>query len=38
MKIQEAASVLGYGSGIAFTRFFKKIMGMTPQEYRDMKR
>lgn len=35
-KIHEIAEDIGYQSGVAFTRFFKKIMNMTPQEYRDM--
>lgn len=38
MKIGEIAVVVGYHSGIAFTRFFKKMEGMTPQEYRDKAR
>ncbi len=36
MKILDIALLLGYNSGIAFTRFFKKMMGMTPQEFRDI--
>lgn len=35
MKIQEISQALGYNSGTAFTRFFKKIVGVTPQEFRD---
>ena len=35
-KIHEIAEDIGYHSGIAFTRFFKKNMNITPQEYRDM--
>lgn len=35
LKIHEIASKLGYSSGMAFARFFKKIMGITPQEYRE---
>lgn len=38
LKIHEIAEAVGYQSGIAFTRFFKKAMHMTPQEYRDMRR
>jgi two-component system response regulator YesN len=34
-KIHEIAEDVGYQSGIAFTRFFKKMMNITPQEYRD---
>lgn len=33
--IYEIAEALGYQSGVAFTRFFKKVMHTTPQEYRD---
>lgn len=35
-KIHEIALEVGYQSGIAFTRFFKKVMNIAPQEYRDM--
>ena len=35
MKIQDIAEAVGYFSGTAFTRFFKKHLNMTPQEYRD---
>lgn len=35
MKIHEIAEEVGYLSGIAFARFFKKYTSMTPQEYRD---
>lgn len=35
-KILEIASEVGYQSGIAFTRFFKKVMNIAPQDYRDM--
>jgi len=38
MKIHDIAFELGYNSGIAFTRFFKKMTGMTPQEFRDFNR
>ncbi len=34
-KIHEIAEDTGYQSGIAFTRFFKKMMNVTPQEYRE---
>ncbi|MFS0726448.1 response regulator transcription factor [Paenibacillus sp. 1P07SE] len=36
LKIHEIAEEVGYQSGIAFTRFFKKMIHFTPQEYRDM--
>lgn len=36
MKIQEIAEAIGYYSGTAFARFFKKHVQMTPQEYREM--
>jgi two-component system response regulator YesN len=36
MKIHEIAIEVGYQSGIAFSRFFKKIMNIAPQEYRDI--
>lgn len=36
LKIHEIAEQVGYQSGIAFTRFFKKMINFTPQEYRDM--
>ena len=35
MKVHEIAEYIGYFSAPCFTRFFKKAMGMTPQEYRD---
>jgi two-component system response regulator YesN len=35
MKIQDIAEAVGYYSGTAFARFFKKHINMTPQEYRD---
>jgi two-component system response regulator YesN len=35
-RIHEIALEVGYQSGIAFTRFFRKIMNVSPQEYRDM--
>ncbi len=36
MKIHEIAEAVGYQSGIAFSRFFKKMINLTPQEYRDL--
>ncbi|WP_308638365.1 response regulator [Paenibacillus silvisoli] len=35
LKVHEIALELGYLSNIAFTRCFKKIMNVSPQEYRD---
>ncbi len=35
MKVHEIAQYIGYYSAPCFTRFFKKAMGVTPQEYRD---
>ncbi|WP_127588316.1 response regulator [Paenibacillus koleovorans] len=35
--IQDIAEDIGYQSGIAFTRFFKKMMNITPQDYRELK-
>ncbi|PYI55589.1 response regulator [Paenibacillus flagellatus] len=34
MKVNEIAAALGYNSGLAFIRFFKKRNGSTPQEFR----
>ena len=34
-KISSVAEALGYGTATNFTRFFKKMTNMTPQEYRD---
>jgi two-component system response regulator YesN len=34
LKVHEIATVLGYNSTFAFTRFFKSHMHMVPQEYR----
>lgn len=34
-KINTVAEALGYGTATNFTRFFKKMTNMTPQEYRD---
>lgn len=33
-KIHEIAEAVGYGSASNFARFFKKLTGLTPQEYR----
>jgi len=35
MKIHEIATAVGYESAPHFTRSFKKIFGLTPQEYKD---
>lgn len=35
LKVREVAVSVGYESAHSFTRFFKKVTGMTPQEYRD---
>ncbi|WP_168121483.1 response regulator [Paenibacillus sp. HB172176] len=35
-RMNEIATEVGYQSGIAFNRFFKKIMNIAPQEYRDL--
>jgi len=35
LKIYEIAASVGYNSGIAFDRFFKKATGITPNEYRE---
>ncbi|MDR6882501.1 response regulator [Bacillus sp. 3255] len=37
MKIQDIAKAVGYLSGLAFMRFFKKYNDVTPQEYRNGK-
>ena len=37
LKVHEIAEAIGYFSAPCFTRFFKRAMGMTPQEYRDMR-
>lgn len=34
IKIQDVAESVGYGSASNFARFFKKLTGLTPQEYR----
>src|SRR5690606_35284743 len=35
LKIHEVGIQIGYDSPAYFTRFFKKMSGLTPQEYRD---
>lgn len=35
MKIHEVARLVGYESAPSFTRFFRKITGLSPQEYHD---
>ena len=35
MKVHEIGEYIGYYSAPCFTRFFKKALGVTPQEYRD---
>ncbi len=35
LKIAEVGAKVGYDSPHSFTRFFKKMTGLTPQEYRD---
>lgn len=35
LKVREVAVSVGYEAAYSFTRFFKKVTGMTPQEYRD---
>jgi Response regulator containing CheY-like receiver domain and AraC-type DNA-binding domain len=35
LKVQDVAEALGYGTATNFARFFRKLSGMTPQEYRD---
>lgn len=35
LKIAEVGARVGYDSPHSFTRFFKKVTGLTPQEYRD---
>ncbi len=34
-KVRDVALRVGYEAAHSFTRFFKKVTGMTPQEYRD---
>lgn len=35
LKVRDVAVSVGYEAAHSFTRFFKKVTGMTPQEYRD---
>jgi two-component system, response regulator YesN len=35
LKIWEVGTSVGYNSAHSFTRFFKKVTGMTPKEYRE---
>ncbi|WP_139997244.1 response regulator [Paenibacillus paridis] len=35
LKVREVAMSVGYEAAHSFRRFFKKVTGMTPQEYRD---
>lgn len=35
IKVRDVASAVGYEAAHSFTRFFKKMTGLTPQEYRD---
>lgn len=35
VKINEAAKQVGYDTAASFTRFFRKITGLSPQEYHD---
>jgi two-component system response regulator YesN len=35
LKIRDVASAVGYEAAHSFTRYFKKMTGLTPQEYRD---
>ncbi|MDQ0253214.1 two-component system response regulator YesN [Evansella vedderi] len=35
LKIREVSAAVGYNAAHSFTRFFKKVTGMTPKEYRD---
>ncbi|GIQ64506.1 hypothetical protein PACILC2_30740 [Paenibacillus cisolokensis] len=35
LKIRDVSEAVGYEAAHSFTRFFKKMTGMTPQEYRD---
>ncbi|OUS75529.1 hypothetical protein B1748_16845 [Paenibacillus sp. MY03] len=38
MKVQDIAQAVGYQSSLAFIRFFKSQVQMTPQEYREVKK
>ncbi|WP_078553759.1 response regulator transcription factor [Bacillus alkalicellulosilyticus] len=35
LKIREISTAVGYNAAHSFTRFFKKVTGKTPKEYRD---
>ncbi|WP_019636916.1 response regulator transcription factor [Paenibacillus fonticola] len=35
LKVREVAASVGYEASHSFTRFFKKMTGLTPQEYRE---
>ncbi|MFC0470738.1 response regulator [Halalkalibacter kiskunsagensis] len=35
LKVREVGVAVGYNAAHSFTRFFKKVTGMTPKEYRD---
>ena len=35
LKVREVAISVGYEAAHSFTRFFKKVTGLTPQDYRD---
>lgn len=35
MKVRDVAAAVGYEAANSFTRFFKKMTGQTPQEYRE---
>ncbi len=36
LKIQDVASAVGYGAATNFARFFKKHLGQSPQEFREL--
>ncbi|MGN8770431.1 response regulator transcription factor [Paenibacillus barengoltzii] len=35
LKVRDIASLVGYDAAHSFTRFFKKVTGLTPQKYRE---
>jgi two-component system response regulator YesN len=37
IKIRDVAKTLGYDSAASFTRFFRKLTGVTPQEYHELR-
>lgn len=37
LKVEMIAEMVGYNSGYSFARFFRKQMGMSPKEYRELK-